>query len=180
MHLPQGVAEGDVLIGLPSSGVHSNGFSLVRKIVADHGLTWDSPTPFGTGTLGAELLTPTALYVNPCLAALRAGGVHAMAHITGGGLTENLPRVLPDDLGATIDLQRIPGLPIMAWLAQAGGISEAEMLKTFNCGIGMILAVEPAQAVAVEAALKAQEASPVRLGEVTPGQGVTYMGQLSF
>ena len=180
MHLPQGVAAGDVLIGLPSSGVHSNGFSLVRKIVADHRLTWDSPAPFGTGTLGAELLTPTALYVKPCLAALRAGGVHAMAHITGGGVTENLPRVLPDDLGATIDLQRIPGLPIMAWLAQAGGISEAEMLKTFNCGIGMILAVEPAQAVAVEAALKAQEASPVRLGEVTPGQGVTYMGQLSF
>ena len=179
-HLPQGVAAGDVLIGLPSSGVHSNGFSLVRKIVADHGLTWDSPAPFGTGTLGAELLTPTTLYVKACLAALRAGGVHAMAHITGGGLTENLPRVLPDDLGATIDLQRIPALPIMAWLAQAGGISEAEMLKTFNCGIGMILAVEPAQAVTVEAALKAQGTSPVRLGEVTPGQGVTYMGQLSF
>jgi phosphoribosylformylglycinamidine cyclo-ligase len=103
-----------------------------------------------------------------------------MAHITGGGLTENLPRVLPDDLGVTIDLQRIPALPIMAWLAQAGGISEAEMLKTFNCGIGMILAVAPAQAVAVEAALKAQGTSPVRLGEVTLGQGVTYMGQLSF
>ena len=103
-----------------------------------------------------------------------------MAHITGGGLTENLPRVLPDDLGATIDLQRIPALPIMAWLAQAGGISEAEMLKTFNCGIGMILVVEPAQAVTVEAALKAQGTSPVRLGEVTQGQGVIYKGQLSF
>ena len=106
--LPQGVAAGDVLIGLPSSGVHSNGFSLVRRIVADQGLTWDSPAPSGTGTLGAALLTPTALYVKACLAALKAGGVHAMAHITGGGLTENLPRVLPEDLGATIDLQRHP------------------------------------------------------------------------
>ena len=178
--LPQGVALGDLLIGLPSSGLHSNGFSLVRRIVADQGLTWDSHAPFGTGTLGMALLTPTALYVKACLAALREGGVHAMAHITGGGLTENLPRVLPDDLGATIDLQRIPALPIMSWLAQAGGISEAEMLKTFNCGIGMILAVEPTQVATVEAALRAQGMSSVRLGEVISGQGVRYMGQLPF
>ena len=178
--LPQGVALGDVLIGLPSSGLHSNGFSLVRRIVADQGLMWDSHAPFGTGTLGMALLTPTALYVKACLAALREGGVHAMAHITGGGLTENLPRVLPDDLGAAIDLQRIPALPIMAWLAQAGGISEAEMLKTFNCGIGMILAVEPTQVATVEAALSTQGMSSVRLGEVISGQGVSYMGQLPF
>ena len=141
---------------------------------------WDSHAPVGTGTLGMALLTPTALYVKACLAALREGGVHAMAHITGGGLTENLPRVLPDDLGAAIDLERIPALPIMAWLAQAGGISEAEMLKTFNCGIGMILAVEPTQVATVEAALSTQGMSSVRLGEVISGQGVSYMGQLPF
>ena len=179
-HLPAGVALGDLLIGLPSSGVHSNGFSLVRRIVADKGLTWDSPAPFGDSTLGVALLTPTVLYVNACLAALKVGGVHAMAHITGGGLTENLPRVLPDDMGATVDLSTIPALPIMAWLSQAGGIAEAEMLKTFNCGIGMILAVAPDQAAAVEAELAAHAMSPVRMGEVITGQGVHYLGQLPF
>jgi phosphoribosylformylglycinamidine cyclo-ligase len=179
-HLPADLALGDVLIGLPSSGVHSNGFSLVRRIVADKGLTWESPAPFGDGTLGAALLTPTALYVTSCLAALTVGGVHAMAHITGGGLTENLPRIFPDDLGAAINLSTIPALPIMAWLSVSGGITEAEMLKTFNCGIGMILAVAPDQAAAVEYELVAHDMRPVRMGEVIAGQGVQYSGQLPF
>jgi phosphoribosylformylglycinamidine cyclo-ligase len=179
-HLPAGVAPGDVLIGLPASGVHSNGFSLVRKIVVEQGLSWDSPAPFGDISLGAALLTPTALYVTSCLAALKVGGVHAMAHITGGGLTENLPRVLPDDLGAAIDLSKIPALPIMAWLSKAGGVAEAEMLKTFNCGIGMILAVAPSKAAAVKSELAAQGMWPVRIGEVTIGHGVQYSGQLPF
>jgi phosphoribosylformylglycinamidine cyclo-ligase len=94
-----------------------------------------------------------------------------MAHITGGGLTENLPRVLPEDLGATIDLQAIPVLPIMAWLAQAGGISEVEMLKTFNCGIGMILAVEPEQVTAVEACFERAGHEPGPLGRGDPWSG---------
>ena len=179
-HLPAGVALGDVLIGLPASGVHSNGFSLVRKIVADQRLSLDSPAPFGDTSLGAALLTPTALYVTSCLAALKVGGVHAMAHITGGGLTENLPRVLPDDLGASIDLSRIPALPVMAWLSKAGGVAESEMLKTFNCGIGMILAVAPSKAPAVKSALAAHGMQPVRIGEVTTGHGVDYLGQLPF
>ncbi|MFN6978159.1 MAG: phosphoribosylformylglycinamidine cyclo-ligase, partial [Gemmobacter sp.] len=101
--LPQSVAAGDVLLGLGSNGVHSNGFSLVRRVAAAAGLGWDAPAPFGPGTLGAALLAPTRLYVRPALAAIRAGGVHALAHITGGGLTENLPRVLPEGLGAAID-----------------------------------------------------------------------------
>ena len=179
-HLPVGVSPGDVLIGLPASGVHSNGFSLVRKIVADQRLSLDSPAPFGDTSLGAALLTPTALYVTSCLAALKVGGVHAMAHITGGGLTENLPRVLPDDLGASIDLSRIPALPVMAWLSKAGGVAESEMLKTFNCGIGMILAVAPSKATAVKLELAAHGMQPVRIGEVTKGHGVDYLGQLPF
>ena len=179
-HLPAGVLPGDVLIGLPASGVHSNGFSLVRKIIADQGLSWDSPAPFGDKSLGAALLTPTALYVTSCLAALKVGGVHAMAHITGGGLTENLPRVLPDDLGAAIDLSTIPALPIMAWLSKAGGVAETEMLKTFNCGIGMILAVAPSKVAAVKSELAAHGTRPVPIGEVTIGPGVHYSGQLPF
>ena len=179
-HLPAGVAAGDVLIGLPASGVHSNGFSLVRRIITDQGLSLDSPAPFGDKTLGAELLTPTALYVAPCLAALKVGGIHAMAHITGGGLTENVPRVLPDELGAAIDLSKIPHLPIMAWLSKAGGIAEAEMLKTFNCGIGMILVVEPFKSASVEAELAVNGMQSVRVGEVTKGHGVHYSGQLQF
>ena len=179
-HLPSGVLLGDVLIGLPASGVHSNGFSLVRRIVARKSLSWDSPAPFGGITLGSALLTPTTIYVSACLAALKMGGVHAMAHITGGGLTENLPRVLPDVLGAAVDLSTIPNLPIMAWLSEAGSISQDEMLKTFNCGIGMILAVEPTQASAIESELLAYAMAPVRIGEVTKGHGVRYSGKLPF
>ena len=170
-HLPAGVLPGDVLIGLPASGVHSNGFSLVRKIIADQGLSWDSPAPFGDKSLGAALLTPTALYVTSCLAALKVGGVHAMAHITGGGLTENLPRVLPDDLGAAIDLSTIPALPIMAWLSKAGGVAEAEMLKTFNCGIGMILVISGEQESSALEVLKQHGESPVKLGRIEGGAG---------
>ena len=107
------------------------------------GLAWDAPCPFGDGTLGEALLTPTRLYVRPALAAMRAGGVHALAHITGGGLTENLPRVLPKDLGAEIDLDAWTLPPVFAWLRQSAGIADAEMLKTFNCGIGLVLVVAP-------------------------------------
>ncbi|RFU11496.1 phosphoribosylformylglycinamidine cyclo-ligase [Rhodobacteraceae bacterium W635] len=176
--LPAGVGAGDVLLGLASDGVHSNGYSLVRRIVARAGLDWDAPAPFGGDSLGRELLAPTRLYVKPALAAIRAGGVHGLAHITGGGLTENLPRVLPDGLGAEIDLDAWALPPVFGWLAQAGGLDEAELLKTFNAGIGMVLVVEARRAEALAALLAAEGESVARLGTVTPGAGMRYSGSL--
>jgi len=177
-HLPQGVAEGDVLLGLASDGVHSNGYSLVRRIVAQAGLGWDDPSPFGDGPLGAALLIPTRLYVRPVLAAIRAGGVHGLAHITGGGLTENLPRILPAGLGADIDLTAWTMPPVFAWLARAGDIAGAEMLKTFNAGIGMVLVVAPARADGIAELLTGMGERVHHLGKVVEGQGVRYRGQL--
>ncbi|MDO5646317.1 phosphoribosylformylglycinamidine cyclo-ligase [Paracoccus sp. (in: a-proteobacteria)] len=177
--LPAGVEQGDVLLGLASDGVHSNGYSLVRK-VADHaGLTWDDAAPFADGSLGEALLTPTRLYVKPALAAIRAGGVHALAHITGGGLTENLPRVLPKHLGADIDLSSWTLPPVFGWLAQAGGIDTPEMLKTFNSGIGMILVVAADQADALSRLLTEYGETVHRIGTVTAGTGVRYSGTLA-
>ena len=176
--LPRDVAAGDVLLGLRSDGVHSNGFSLVRKVAETAGLSWTDPSPFGEGTLGEALLAPTRLYVRPVLAAIRHGGVHAAAHITGGGLTENLPRVLPEGLGAEIDLDVWTLPPVFAWLSQAGGIAEREMLKTFNSGIGMVLAVAADKAAAIEALLASEGETVVRLGQVQPGAGVGYRGRL--
>ena len=177
--LPRGVAEGDVLLGLASDGVHSNGYSLVRRVVDHAGLTWTDPAPFAEGPLGAALLVPTRLYVKPALAAIRSGGVRGLAHITGGGLTENLPRILPDGLGAEIDLGawRLP--PVFAWLRAAGGVAEAEMLKTFNCGIGMVLVVAPDRAEALRALLAEAGETVLPLGRVAPGAGVRYTGQLA-
>ena len=176
--LPAGVVAGDVLLGLASDGVHSNGYSLVRKLVEVSGLGWDADCPFGEGTLGEALLTPTRLYVKQCLAAVRAGGVHALAHITGGGLTENLPRVLPENLGADIDLDawELPG--VFKWMAQTGSIAEAEMLKTFNCGIGMILSVSADRADALVEVLQSEGETVARLGTVTAGAGMRYSGKL--
>ena len=176
--LPQGVVAGDVLIGLASSGVHSNGYSLVRKVVEISGLGWDAACPFGPGTLGSALLTPTRLYVNPALAAIRAGGVHALAHITGGGLTENLPRVLPDGLAARIDLGAWPLPPVFRWLAELGGLAEAELLKTFNAGIGLVAVVAADRADAVLALLASMDETAQVIGDVQPGQGVAYRGRL--
>ncbi|MFS4583095.1 phosphoribosylformylglycinamidine cyclo-ligase [Phaeobacter sp. C3_T13_0] len=176
--LPDGVAEGDVLLGLASDGVHSNGYSLVRKIVEVSGLGWDADCPFGTGTLGEALLTPTRLYVKQSLAAVRAGGVHALAHITGGGLTENLPRVLPEGLGADIDLNSWDLPSVFKWMAATGGIVEIEMLKTFNCGIGMILSVSADEADALTNVLEGEGETVIRLGTVTAGEGMRYTGNL--
>lgn len=174
--LPDGVAEGDVLLGLASSGVHSNGYSLVRRIVERSGLDWDAPCPFGEGTLGAALLTPTRIYVRPSLAAIRAGGVHALAHITGGGLTENLPRVLPEGLGARIDLDAWDRPAVFDWLEGEGGVEEAEMLKTFNCGVGMIVVAAPDRAAALSALLEAEGETVRAIGHVVAGAGVSYAG----
>ncbi len=177
--LPDGVAEGDVLLGLASDGVHSNGYSLVRRIVERAGLGWDDEAPFTGGSLGAALLAPTRLYVKPVLAAIRAGGVHALAHITGGGLTENLPRVLPEGLGAEIDLDAWSLPPVFDWLMREGGLEQAEMLKTFNSGIGMVVVVSAERAEAIEALLAGEGETVHRLGRVKAGQGVAYTGQLS-
>ncbi len=176
--LPAGVQAGDVLLGLASDGVHSNGYSLVRKLVEISGLGWDADSPFCDGRLGEALLTPTRLYVKPALAAIRAGGVHALAHITGGGLTENLPRVLPDDLGAQIDLNAWALPPVFRWMAETGGIAEAEMLKTFNCGIGMIVVCAADRADDLTAALSDAGETVARIGSVTEGAGVSYAGKL--
>lgn len=176
--LPKDVQNGDVLLGLSSSGVHSNGYSLVRKLVELSGLGWDAQSPFGGDTLGAELLAPTRLYVKSCLAAIAAGGVHGFAHITGGGLTENIPRVLGEGQGVRINLDSWMLLPVFEWLAKQGGISNSEMLKTFNCGIGMVIVVDRQSSHAVAEALAAQGETVVKLGEVTDVPDVIYDGSL--
>ncbi len=177
-HLPAGVQQGDVLLGLASNGVHSNGYSLVRKLVELSGLGWDAASPFGEGTLGEALLTPTRLYVKQALQAIRAGGVHALAHITGGGLTENLPRVLPEGLGAEIDLNAWDLPPVFRWMAETGGIAETEMLKTFNCGIGMIVVCAEDSADELAALLAEAGEAVSRLGTVTDTPGMAYSGKL--
>jgi phosphoribosylformylglycinamidine cyclo-ligase len=176
--LPDGVAEGDVLLGLASSGVHSNGYSFVRKVVELSGLAWDSACPFGDGDLGAALLAPTRLYVKQVLAAIRSGGVHALAHITGGGLTENPPRVIPEGLACEIDLSSWALPPVFCWLAQTAGMSQPELLKTFNCGIGMLLVVSADRAEALAASLRDAGETVVVMGRVVPGEGVIYKGRL--
>jgi len=139
---------GDVILALPSSGVHANGFSLVRRVVRQSGMRLSDPAPFTRRkSLGAALLTPTRIYVRQILDAIRGtGAVKALAHITGGGLTENIPRVMPKTLAAEIGLGSFALPPVFEWLQREGGIDEAEMLRTFNCGIGMILIVAPQDA----------------------------------
>ncbi|MBP2314017.1 phosphoribosylformylglycinamidine cyclo-ligase [Azospirillum soli] len=138
------VQAGDVVIGMASSGVHSNGYSLVRKLVEKSGLGYDSACPWDASkTLGDALLTPTRIYVKSALAAVRAGTVRALAHITGGGLIENIPRVLPDGLGVTLDAAKWPLPPVFSWLMTTGGLTPLDMARTFNSGLGMI-AVVPA------------------------------------
>jgi phosphoribosylformylglycinamidine cyclo-ligase len=173
--LPRGdIAVGDVLIGLPSSGVHSNGYSLVRRLVADAGLAWAAPAPFDAGRpLADALLDPTRIYVRPVLSAIReTGAVKGVAHITGGGLSENVPRVLPEGLAAHIDLGAWQVPTVFGWLMQAGALDDAEMLRTFNCGIGMVIVAARDGADAVMHALQAAGETPIRIGELEPGRGI--------
>jgi phosphoribosylformylglycinamidine cyclo-ligase len=184
--LPTGdIAEGDVILGLASSGVHSNGFSLVRKIVERSGLGWAAPAPFAPGkSLGEALLTPTRIYVKPLLAAIReTSAIKALAHITGGGFPDNIPRVLPDDMAAEIALSSIAVPGVFSWLAATGGVAEKEMLRTFNCGIGMIAVVSPDKADAVAAVLAREGETVTRLGRMVArgtGAGVIYQGSLGL
>jgi phosphoribosylformylglycinamidine cyclo-ligase len=180
------IAEGDVVIGLASSGVHSNGYSLVRRVVETSGIAWTARAPFDeTRSLGEALLTPTRIYVKSCLAAIRGtNAVKALAHITGGGFPDNIPRVLPKGLGASIGLTSIPVPAVFRWLAATGGIAQAEMLRTFNCGIGMIAVVGPGDDEAVADLLANQGENVVRLGEIVPIKGdtprVQFSGQLGL
>lgn len=176
--LPANVAQGDILLGLKSSGVHSNGYSLVRKLVELSGLAWDAPSPFGSGTLGEALLMPTRLYVKQVLAVLAQGGLHGLAHITGGGLSENIPRVLNAQQGVSINLESWALPELFQWLAQQGGLSQAEILKTFNCGIGMVLVVAAEAQAQITALLKEMGEDVIELGRVTDHPGVQYQGTL--
>jgi len=179
------IAVGDAVIGLASSGLHSNGFSLVRKIVETSGVPLDAQAPFSpVMTLGGALLTPTRLYVKSCLRAIRESGtVKGLAHITGGGFTDNIPRVLPKGLGVGIDLARVPVLPVFKWLAEAGGVAELELLRTFNCGIGMVGVVEPDAVEQVTEIFTDAGESVVSLGQVISAAGehrVVYNGHLDL
>ncbi len=180
--LPRDVQAGDIILGLASAGLHSNGFSLVRRVVETSGLGWSDPAPFQPGTrLGTALLAPTRIYVRPCLDAIREiGGVKALAHITGGGLVENVPRVIPEHLSAAIDLAAIKVPPVFRWLA--GSVASQEMLRTFNCGIGMVLVVAPKAVADVVAVLERHGESVTTLGEIAPrnASAVALTGQLNL
>ncbi len=166
------IGPGDVIIGLPSSGVHSNGFSLVRKVVEVNGLSYDGPAPFEPETsLGVALLTPTRIYVRSCLGAISAGGVKGLAHITGGGLVDNIPRVLPDGCIARLDARRWSLPPVFHWLAKAGGVAAADMARTFNCGIGMVVVCAEADAEQVMGALGRGGENPSVIGRIEAGDG---------
>ena len=172
-----GVAAGDVVLGLASSGLHSNGFSLVRRVVETLGLDYAQPAPFAPeSSLGEALLTPTRIYVKSCLAALETAtgeeaGVKALAHITGGGFVENLPRVIPEGLGVVLDGITWPLPPVFRWLSEFGGIAPREMMRTFNCGVGMAVVVGAEHSEAVRAAFEAAGETVFGIGHITAHGG---------
>lgn len=168
------VAEGDMLVGIPSTGVHSNGFSLVRKIVADADLDLAARYPeTGDKTLGETLLTPTAIYVRPVLAMMKAADVHGVAHITGGGFDENIPRILGEGLGAEIEEGSWEILPVFRLLERCGGIPHREMFNIFNMGIGMVVALSETDVPKALESLQASGLKPSVIGKVVKGNGVT-------
>lgn len=175
----KGMREGDVVLGLASDGVHSNGFSLVRHVLKARGVKLGDACSFADGkSWTEELLTPTRIYVKSCLEAIRFGGVLALAHITGGGLTENIPRILPDNLGVNIDLGSWQLPPVFEWLHKNGPLSDEELLRTFNSGIGMVLVVEHSQAEAIKRVLKSEGEQVHVIGTVTARgeEAVAYTG----
>jgi phosphoribosylformylglycinamidine cyclo-ligase len=180
------IGAGDIVLGLASSGIHSNGYSLARRVVEQSGLSWAAPAPFDTTrSLGEAMLTPTRIYVKSCLAALReTKALKGLAHITGGGFPDNIPRVLPQGTAVAIDLTRVPVLPVFKWLATAGGIAEHEMLRTFNCGIGMVAIVDAKGLDAITDVLTRAGETVVPLGSVTKASAgaphVTYSGHIDL
>lgn len=158
---------GDVLLGLASSGPHSNGYSLIRRVVARSGLGYDQPAPFADTSLGEALLEPTRLYCKLLLPLIQAGLVNGLAHITGGGLTENVPRMCPDGLIPVIDQDSWTPPPVFDWIADTGGVDSEEMYRTFNMGIGLVIAVSPDQVGAVEAQLRAAGEVPFYIGRIS-------------
>jgi phosphoribosylformylglycinamidine cyclo-ligase len=172
--LPRGgLKAGDAVYGLPSSGVHSNGFSLARRIVSISGLSWDAPAPFDPSrSLAVALLAPTRLYVRPLLQVFKeTTAVIALAHITGGGYPDNLPRVLPEGLAVRLDLLAFAPHPVFSWLAAVGAVSEAEMLRTFNCGFGMAAFVSAEREDEAKKALVRAGLDPVLIGRLEPSNG---------
>jgi phosphoribosylformylglycinamidine cyclo-ligase len=169
------IRDGDIVLGLASSGLHSNGFSLVRRIVEEQGLAWRDPAPFAPETsLGEAVLVPTRLYVESCLAGCRAGLVKGLAHITGGGLLENIPRILPQGLAAELDAAAWELPPVFGWLRQAG-VAPEELARTFNCGIGMVAVASPEHEEALQQLLERHGESVSAIGRIVPrasGPGV--------
>ncbi|MDX5593790.1 phosphoribosylformylglycinamidine cyclo-ligase [Pseudovibrio sp. SPO723] len=178
------IGEGDVLLGLASSGVHSNGFSLVRKVVERSGLSWEDAAPFDESkSLGKALMTPTKIYVKPLLEAIRnTTGVKALAHITGGGLPENLPRVLPENLTARINLDAIEAPAVFKWLAQTAQVEEFEMLRTFNCGVGMVVVASAQEADSIKTLLELQGEKVFVIGHLDQrgSEPVEFTGSLGL
>jgi phosphoribosylformylglycinamidine cyclo-ligase len=174
------VVAGDVLLGLASSGVHSNGYSLVRRVVERSGLDYSAAAPFAPAlTLGEALLAPTRIYVRSCLAAVRAGTLKALAHITGGGLIENVPRVLPDGVVAEIDATTWTLPPVFGWLAREGGVVPQEMARTFNCGIGMVLVAAAADADEAIRILESHGETVFRIGRIRARAGDEPQSQVA-
>jgi phosphoribosylformylglycinamidine cyclo-ligase len=179
-----GIKSGDVVLGLASSGVHSNGFSLVRHIVKQNNISYDD-TVTGLGKpLGEALLTPTRIYVRSCLNAIKSGGIKALAHITGGGLTENCPRVLTDDIALEIDLSSWELPTLFKWIQATGNVADSEMLRAFNCGVGMVMIVEADKVEALKASLTQDGETVYTLGQVIDrpagNEGVVYKNADAF
>ena len=177
--LPRSTNEGDIILGLSSDGVHSNGYSLVRKIVKNSGLKWTDKAPFEDLNLGKALLKPTKLYVKHCLKIMNVRGIKAFAHITGGGLTENIVRTLTKGQGIEIELSNWKLPPIFKWLSDAGGVDKFEMLKTFNCGIGMTIICSPSSKDNVFSLLEKLGEQPIIIGRVTSSGTVKYSGNFA-
>ena len=173
--LPREAQAGDVLLGLASTGPHSNGYSLIRKIVERAGLNWHDPSPFGGGSVAEALIAPTRIYVRSGLAAMKHPGLRGFAHITGGGLTENVPRVVPETLAARIDPGAWPRPPLFDWLAREGGVDEAEMRRAFNLGIGMVVVVAPDAVADIRAILEAEGESVHEIGDLAPRDGAAVV-----
>ena len=176
---PKSTNDGDIIIGLSSNGIHSNGYSLVRKIVDTSGLKWSDMAPFEDLTLSKALLKPTKLYVKQCLNIMGIKGIRAFAHITGGGLTENIVRTLAKGQGIEINLSSWKLSPIFKWLSDTGGVDKFEMLKTFNCGIGMTVICSPSSQENVFSLLEKIGEQPIIVGHVTNSGKVKYLGNFA-